>query len=68
MRVTPQTTLENLLKYPKAVKVLAKYQLPCLFCPALSFELGYLTLAQVAELYGLPLEKLLQELNATLKE
>jgi hypothetical protein len=68
MEVNEETPLEELLSNPKAVGILAKHGLPCLFCPAVSFEIGFLKLGQVAKIYGLDVKALIKELNEALRE
>lgn len=62
-KITEEATLDVVLKIPGAEKILAKYNLPCLWCPLARFEIQDLTLGQVCEIYKIDLEKLLQELN-----
>jgi hypothetical protein len=68
MEVNEETPLQELLGNPKAVGILAKHGLPCLFCPAVSFEIGFLRLGQVAKIYGLDVKALIKELNEALRE
>ncbi len=62
-KITAETILGELILEPKAAKMLTRYQLPCLSCPLAGQEMDRLTLGQVAERYGLPLEKMLKELQ-----
>jgi hypothetical protein len=41
-KFTENTGLEEILKSPRASKILAKYNLPCLHCPMTTDELGML--------------------------
>jgi len=68
MEVTEETPLGELLQNPRALSILAKYGLPCLSCPAISFEMGFLRLGQVAKLYGLDVKAVIKELNEALQE
>ena len=68
MEVTEETPLGELLQNPKALGILAKHGLPCLFCPAISFEVGFLKLGQVAKVYGLDAKAIVKELNEALQE
>lgn len=61
--INQDTTLEEILKQPKAEEILAKYKLPCLFCPMATYEIKNLKLGEVAKMYGLDLKNLLKELN-----
>ena len=63
-----ETPLSELLQNPKALSILAKHGLPCLSCPAVSFELGFLKLGQVARVYGLDVGALIKELREVLQE
>ena len=40
-KITEDTTLAKILKYPEAEKILAKYNLPCLDCPFAKMELAW---------------------------
>jgi hypothetical protein len=68
MEVTEETRLGELLENPRALSILAKHGLPCLSCPAISFETGFLRLGQVAKLYGLDVKAIIKELNEALQE
>ncbi|MCK4967935.1 MAG: hypothetical protein KAS12_02675 [Candidatus Aenigmarchaeota archaeon] len=57
------TTLAEILKHSQANKILAKYHLPCLFCPMAQYEISKLTIGEVAEMYHLNLTGMLKELN-----
>jgi len=61
LKITKDTTLAEVLKYPQAEKILAKYNLPCLSCPMAKFEIENLTLCQVCKMYRIDLENLLKE-------
>lgn len=66
-KVSKDTTLAEILKYPGAGKILAKYKLPCLWCPLAKFEMENLTLGEICKMYNINLEKLLEELNQKLE-
>lgn len=61
--ITENTTLAEILKYPGAEKILAKYNLPCLHCPMAKFEIQNLKIGEVCKMYEIDLESLLKELN-----
>ncbi len=63
MKVNQDSTLEEILKHPEGRRVLAKYGVPCLGCAMASMEIQYLKIGDVAQKYGLDLEKILEELN-----
>lgn len=62
-KITENTTLEEILRYPDLRDILLKYNLPCFGCPFASFEMGILKIGEVCKMYGIDLEKLLKELN-----
>lgn len=62
-KINKHTTLAEVLKYPGAKEILAKYKLPCLWCPMAKFEMENLTLGQVCKMYNINLKELLKELN-----
>jgi hybrid cluster-associated redox disulfide protein len=66
-KFTKDTNLAEILKYPEAGKILAKYNLPCLGCPFVKIEIGSLKIGQVCQMYGIDLENLLKELNEKLE-
>jgi hypothetical protein len=60
---TKNTTLKKILEHKNGEKVLHKHGVPCLSCPMASFEIDKLKIGQVCKMYGLELEKILEELN-----
>jgi hypothetical protein len=65
-KFTENTSLAEILKFPEASKILAKYNLPCLHCPMATYELGMLKIGEVAKMYGIDLKSLLDDLNKNL--
>lgn len=63
-KITKETTLFEILKYPKSKKILAKHNLPCLNCPIAAFEMKNLKINQICEMYNINLKELLKELNS----
>lgn len=61
--ITKNTTLSELLGNPKAVEILAKYRLPCLSCPFAKAEMETLKIGDVCKMYGLNMDKLLNDLQ-----
>ena len=55
---------EVITKYPKTVEIFFKHGLPCASCQLASGE----TIEQAAELHGIKLEKLLKDLNNSVKK
>ena len=66
-KITKNTTLAEVLEFPKARKILVKYNLPCLTCPFAKLEMDKLKLGRICQLYGIDLESLLRELNKNIK-
>jgi len=62
-KITEETTLAEILKYPEFEKILAKYNLPCLSCPFAKLEIEDLKIGQICKMYDIDVEKLLEELN-----
>ena len=67
-KITKNTTLAEILKYPKAKKILAKYNLPCLNCPMAVFEMKILKIDEICKAYNINLKDLLKELNLNIKK
>jgi hybrid cluster-associated redox disulfide protein len=63
MKINKDTTLAEILKSPKAVEILSKYEVPCLTCPMAEFEINNLRLKDVCKAYGIDYEKLVKELE-----
>lgn len=62
-KITKETKLSEILKNPKAEKVLGKHDFPCLTCPFAKFEMEELEIGKVCEMYGIDLDKILKDLN-----
>jgi len=62
-KITKDTVLAILFDDPEAVKILEKHKLPCLHCPVAQLEIGALKLGEVCSVYGIDVNKLLEELN-----
>ena len=67
-KITEKTTLAEILKEPKLVEVLEKYNFPCLACPFAKMEIENLEIGKVCDLYGIEIEKVLKELNKAIRE
>ena len=62
--ITPETTIKELFqKHPQARRVFARYGMMCPKCQGRENE----TVKHAAHNHGLPLQKLLEELNAMSK-
>ena len=66
-KITKETTLAEVLKQKGTESILQKYNFPCLTCPMAKFEIENLKIGQVCEMYGIPLDKVLEELNKKIK-
>jgi hypothetical protein len=66
-KITEKTTLAEILKEPKLVEILEKYNLPCLACPFAKMEIENLEIGKVCDLYGIEVKKVLEELNKAIK-
>lgn len=64
MKITAETTLENIMSTPEGSKVLSENRVPCLSCPMAAMEINVLKLGEVCHIYQLDLDKILKELNA----
>lgn len=62
-KFTEKTTLDKLLSQPELIEILAKFKLPCLWCPMAQFEVAQLQIGQVCQVYQIDAKKLLKELN-----
>ncbi|MBZ9569771.1 DUF1858 domain-containing protein [Patescibacteria group bacterium] len=62
-KITKNTTLAEIFKFPEAKEILAKYNLPCLGCPLAKFEMENLKIGDICKMYSIDLENLLKELN-----
>jgi len=67
MKITENTTLAEVLGKPELVKILTKYNLPCLNCPFAKLEMENLKIGEICKMYEINLRKLLKELNNTLQ-
>jgi hybrid cluster-associated redox disulfide protein len=62
-KVTEDTTVEEILRYPGTSSTLVKHGIHCPTCPFAQFEIGRLKIGDVARNYGVDLDALLKELN-----
>jgi len=62
-KITENTTLAEILEKPELIKILVKYNLPCLSCPFAKMEIEGLKIGDVCRMYDIDVEKLLKELN-----
>lgn len=66
-KITKDTTLQDVLEKEGAEKALANHKVPCLTCPFAKMEMEQLKLGDICKMYGIDVEKLLQELNKNKK-
>ena len=62
-KITEDTTLAEILEKPKLIKILAKYNLPCLSCPFAKMEMENLKIGEICKMYNIQLGSLLTELS-----
>lgn len=62
-KITKNTTLAEILEIPEAEKILVKHNLPCLGCAFAKMEMEELKIGEICKIYGIEIEKLLEELN-----
>jgi hypothetical protein len=67
-KITEKTALAEILKNPKLVEILEKYNFPCLACPFAKMEIENLELGKVCDLYGIEIKKVLKELNEVIRK
>lgn len=67
-KITKDSLLSEILELSDGEKILAKYNLPCLFCPMMKTEMDRLTIGQICEMYNIDTKKLLEELNKKYSE
>jgi len=67
-KVSEDTSLAEILKIPRADKILAKYNLPCLTCPFAKLEMEKLKIGDICKMYKINLKNLLKELNKIYKK
>jgi hypothetical protein len=63
MKFDKNTKLSAIIQNPNHNKVLHREGVPCVTCPMAKFEMDSLEIGQICEMYGLDLEKILNELN-----
>lgn len=67
-KVSEDTSLAEILKIPRADKILAKYNLPCLTCPFAKLEMEKLKIGDICKMYKINLKDMLKELNEIYKK
>jgi hypothetical protein len=62
-KITQNSTLAKILELKNGEEILHKHGVPCISCPMAHFEISKLKIGQVCKIYGLPIKKILQDLN-----
>jgi len=62
-KITKDTLLSEILRYPKSEKILAQFNVPCLTCPAAQIEMNWLKIGDICKAYRININTLLEELN-----
>jgi len=68
MKITENTTLAEILGKPELVKILVKYNLPCVNCPLAKYEMENLKIGEICKMYNINVQKLLGELSKLYKK
>ena len=68
MKITKDTTLAKVLDIKGAEKILSEFQMSCLGCAMAQMEMDSLKLGDICSMYGINLNKLLEELNIIAKK
>jgi len=66
-KLTKNSTLKEVLSQEGAEEILARHNVPCLFCPFRAQEMTQLKIGDICRMYGIDAEKLLKDLNEFLK-
>jgi len=66
-KITENTTLAEILGKPELIKILVKYNLPCVGCPLAKYEMENLKIGEISKMYEINLAELLKELNNSLQ-
>jgi hypothetical protein len=66
MKITKKTKLSKILDEKKVAKILEKYDFPCISCPFARMEMENLNVGSICEMYDIPADKLIKELNEKL--
>lgn len=58
-----KTTLAKILELENGREILSKHGVPCVSCAMAKQEIDFLTIGEVADMYGLDKEKIIEDLN-----
>jgi hypothetical protein len=61
--VTPESTLEEIIKLKGAADILKKHTVPCITCPMMKMEMNILKIGTICKIYGIDCKKLIDDLN-----
>ena len=67
-KITEDTTVEEILRYPGTSSTLVRHGIHCSACPFARLEIGRLKIGDVARNYGVDVDSLLKELNETARK
>ena len=62
-KITKGTILAEIVKDQKMADILTEHNLPCLTCPFGKLEMEKLKVGEVCQMYGIDIDKLLEDLN-----
>jgi hypothetical protein len=63
MKITSKTKLVKIFEKKALKNTLEKFGVPCISCPMAKREIDKLSIGYVCEIYGLPKEEIIKELN-----
>jgi hypothetical protein len=63
-KITPESTLAEVMKIEGSSEILAENNVPCVACPFARMEMDKLKIGQICEQYGIDCDLLLTEINA----
>jgi len=61
--INEKTKLSQILELKGAEEILQKFEVPCLTCPMMQVEMDTLTIGEIAKMYALDLDGILEALN-----
>ncbi len=67
MKITSKTKIAKLFAKKTLLNVLKKYEVPCVSCPIAKQEIDKNSIGYVCDIYGLPKEEIIKELNKKAK-
>ncbi len=67
-KITKKTTLSEILQHTETLDVLKEYEVPCLSCAMMRFEMENLNIGDIAEQYNINIDGLLKGLNKAIED